>query len=49
MPPRMPAAAPSSCRSILDIPRTLEFLETQGVCVAALGTDELPAFFTRKR
>lgn len=33
-------------KSVLDIPRTLEFLETQGVCVAALGADEFPAFFT---
>ncbi|GAQ89186.1 hypothetical protein KFL_004950050 [Klebsormidium nitens] len=33
-------------KSILDIPRTLEYLETQGVTVAALGTDEFPAFFT---
>ncbi|KIY99992.1 hypothetical protein MNEG_7971 [Monoraphidium neglectum] len=33
---------------VLDIPRTLEFLETQGVTVAAYGTDELPAFFTRR-
>jgi pseudouridine-5'-phosphate glycosidase len=32
---------------VLDIPRTLEFLETQGVPVAAFGADELPAFFTR--
>ena len=34
-------------KSILDIPRTLEYLETQGVCVLALGTDDFPAFFTR--
>ena len=33
-------------KSILDIPRTLEFLETQSVCVAAYKTDEFPAFFT---
>jgi len=32
-------------KSILDIPRTLEYLETQGVTVAAFGTDEFPAFF----
>mmetsp|Transcript_13429 Transcript_13429/g.35969 ORF Transcript_13429/g.35969 Transcript_13429/m.35969 type:complete len:317 (+) Transcript_13429:2289-3239(+) len=31
---------------VLDIPRTLEFLETQGVCVAVMGSDEFPAFFT---
>jgi len=35
-------------KSILDIPRTLEVLETQGVTVAAYGTDEFPAFFTRR-
>ncbi|PKI57739.1 hypothetical protein CRG98_021806 [Punica granatum] len=35
-------------KSILDIPKTLEYLETQGVCVAAFGTDEFPAFFTEK-
>ena len=34
---------------VLDIPRTLEYLETQGVCVAAYGTDEFPAFFTPHR
>ena len=34
-------------KSILDIPRTLEYLETQGVCVVALGSGEFPAFFTR--
>ncbi|OMO59827.1 Pseudouridine-5'-phosphate glycosidase [Corchorus capsularis] len=33
-------------KSILDIPRTLEYLETQGVCVAAYKTYEFPAFFT---
>jgi pseudouridine-5'-phosphate glycosidase len=35
-------------KSILDIPRTLEYLETQGVTVAAYGTQEFPAFFTRR-
>ena len=33
-------------KSILDIPRTLEFLETQGVTVAAVGADDFPAFFS---
>lgn len=33
-------------RQVLDIPRTLEFLETHGVAVAAFGVDEFPAFFT---
>jgi pseudouridine-5'-phosphate glycosidase len=34
-------------KSLLDIGRTLEVLETQGVSVVALGTDEFPAFFSR--
>ena len=34
-------------KSILDIPRTLEYLETQGVPTVAYGADEFPAFFTR--
>ncbi|XP_040991853.1 pseudouridine-5'-phosphate glycosidase isoform X2 [Juglans microcarpa x Juglans regia] len=33
-------------KSMLDIPRTLEYLETQGVCVATYKTNEFPAFFT---
>ncbi|XP_071927368.1 pseudouridine-5'-phosphate glycosidase-like isoform X2 [Coffea arabica] len=44
---RTPVAVISAgVKSILDIPRTIEYLETQGVCVAAYGTDEFPAFFT---
>ncbi|CAI9091661.1 OLC1v1026735C1 [Oldenlandia corymbosa var. corymbosa] len=44
---RTPVAVVSAgVKSILDIPRTLEYLETQGVCVAAYKTDEFPAFFT---
>ncbi|GLJ40657.1 hypothetical protein SUGI_0839490 [Cryptomeria japonica] len=35
-------------KSILDIPRTLEYLETQGVAVVAYKTEEFPAFFTQK-
>ena len=35
----------SGAKSILDLPRTLEFLETHGVPVIGYGTDELPAFF----
>jgi pseudouridine-5'-phosphate glycosidase/pseudouridine kinase len=35
-------------KSILDIPRTLEVLETQGVAVAVWRSDEFPAFFTPK-
>ncbi|XP_071516798.1 uncharacterized protein [Panulirus ornatus] len=35
-------------KSILDIGRTLEYLETQGVCVSVLGpTPQFPDFFTR--
>ncbi len=34
-------------KSILDIPKTLEFLETQRVPVLAFGTDEFPAFYSR--
>lgn len=39
----------SGIKSILDIPRTLEYLETQGVCVAAYQSDtgHFPAFYTR--
>ena len=33
---------------MLDIPRTLEYLETQGACVLGYGVDEFPAFFTRQ-
>ncbi|CAM9821838.1 unnamed protein product, partial [Phaeothamnion confervicola] len=35
-------------KSILDIRRTLEVLETQGVPVVSLGTDEFPAFFNTR-
>jgi pseudouridine-5'-phosphate glycosidase len=34
-------------KSILDVGRTLEVLETRGVPVVAYGTDELPGFFSR--
>ena len=34
-------------KSILDIPRTLEYLETQRVPVIAAGSDDFPAFYTR--
>ncbi|MEM8824187.1 MAG: pseudouridine-5'-phosphate glycosidase, partial [Pseudomonadota bacterium] len=34
-------------KSILDIPRTLEMLETLRVPVAVFGADEFPAFYTR--
>jgi pseudouridine-5'-phosphate glycosidase len=35
-------------KSILDIAKTLEYLETQRVPVIAYGTEDFPAFFTRK-
>ena len=34
-------------KSILDVPRTLEYLETEGVPVITIGATEFPAFFTR--
>ena len=37
----------AGAKSILDIPRTLEILETQGVPVVGYGTDEFPAFFVQ--
>ncbi len=38
----------AGCKSILDLKLTLEYLETRGVPVIGYGTDELPAFYTRK-
>ncbi|KAG7268896.1 hypothetical protein CRUP_021791 [Coryphaenoides rupestris] len=45
---RTPVAVISAgVKSILDIGRTLEFLETQGVCVATYGqSNNFPAFFS---
>ncbi len=37
----------SGVKAILDLPRTLQVLETLGVCVVGYGTAELPAFFCR--
>lgn len=37
----------SGAKVILDLPATLERLETLGVPVVGYGTDELPGFFTR--
>jgi pseudouridine-5'-phosphate glycosidase/pseudouridine kinase len=51
---RTPVAVISSgCKSFLDIPRTLEYLETQGVCVSTFadgrtGPVDFPAFWTRE-
>ena len=36
----------AGAKSILDLPLTLEYLETQGVPVVGLGTDDFPAFYT---
>ncbi len=38
----------AGAKSILDLGLTLEYLETKGVAVIGYGTNELPAFFTRK-
>jgi pseudouridine-5'-phosphate glycosidase len=34
-------------KAILDVPATLEYLETRGVPVLTIGQDELPGFYTR--
>lgn len=36
----------SGAKAILDLPRTLEFLETYGIPIVGYRTDFLPAFFT---
>ena len=41
------AIVSAGAKAILDLPRTLEMLETLGVLVIGYGTDELPAFYTR--
>ena len=38
----------AGAKSILDLGLTLEYLETHGVPVIGYGTEELPAFYTRK-
>lgn len=38
----------AGAKSILDLNLTMEYLETKGVPVIGFGTDELPAFYTRK-
>ena len=38
----------AGAKSILDLGLTLEYLETKGVCVLGYGTEELPAFYTRR-
>ena len=37
----------AGAKSILDIPKTLEMLETLGVPVVGFGTDDFPAFYLR--
>ena len=45
---RIPIAVVSAgAKAILDLPRTVEMLETLGVPVFGLGTDEFPAFYRR--
>ena len=38
----------AGAKAILDVPKTLEVLETQGVPVVGYKTDSLPAFWTRR-
>jgi pseudouridine-5'-phosphate glycosidase len=38
----------AGAKAILDLTRTLEYLETWGVPVVGYGTDELPAFYSRR-
>lgn len=38
----------AGAKSILDLPRTMEYLETRGVPVVGYGTDRLPAFYVRE-
>jgi len=38
----------AGAKSVLDLPRTLELLETLGVPVIGVGTDELPGFYSRE-
>ncbi len=37
----------SGAKSLLDLPKTVEYLETKGVIVVGYGTDQFPAFYTR--
>ena len=41
------AVVSAGVKAILDLPKTLEILETKGVPVIGYRTDELPAFYTR--
>jgi pseudouridine-5'-phosphate glycosidase len=37
----------AGAKAILDLPKTLEYLETEGVCVIGYKTKTLPAFYSR--
>lgn len=41
------AVVSAGAKAILDLPKTLEWLETWGIPVIGVGTDTLPAFYTR--
>ena len=38
----------SGAKIVLDLPATREWLETQGITVIGYGTDEMPAFYSRR-
>jgi pseudouridine-5'-phosphate glycosidase len=42
------AVVTAGAKAILDLPLTLEYLETRGVPVIGYGTQEFPAFYSRK-
>jgi len=42
------AVVSAGAKAILDLPRTVEMLETLGVLVVGFRTDELPAFYTAR-
>lgn len=42
------AVVAAGAKAILDLPKTLEVLETLGVPVIAVGQDDLPAFWSRR-
>ena len=44
--PRSPSW--SAPKAILDVPLTLEYLETRGVPVVSIGIDEVPGFYSRR-
>jgi pseudouridylate synthase len=38
----------AGAKAILDLPATLEYLETYGITVVGMGTDEFPAFYSHQ-